>query len=98
MLRRHFGSASGWSGCHGLLKPGGEFPKLSGDSVQCDGSRWLQCFELLPPSEVPPPDVDIMSSRAERFCLLEFDVLVEVIVDWEHGGGGLGDIGMAGRV
>ena len=44
-------------------------------------------FELLPPSEVPPPDVDIMSSRAEHFHLLEFDVLVEVIVDWEHGGG-----------
>ena len=44
-------------------------------------------FELLPPSEVPPPDVDIMSSRAECFRLLEFDVLVEVIVDWKHGGG-----------
>ena len=78
---------------HHLLKFGVEFPKLSGHSVQHNWPDGLvtECFALPPPSEVPP-DIDIISSRAEHLHLLELDVSADVEdneqvmrVDWAYG-------------
>ena len=74
-----FGSVGSSSQHHHLLKFGVEFPKLSGHSVQHNWPDGLvtECFALPPPSEVPP-DIDIISSRAEHLHLLELDVSADV--------------------